>query len=150
MYNNKQASHAIVRASNAHDTAENLAATAAVYGEYYVCRPIKVTGFYFAVTTALACDNAAAVIELNRRPTLGSSSGEVAIATITFADATAAGKVVYKHIEPVLVYPGDGLSLEHVTQATDSGTAAGIGFYGFDYEVVGEALVNCTDWVASS
>ena len=150
MYGDKAASHAIVRASNAHDTAENLAATAAVYGGYYVMRPVKVTGFYFLVTTAVLAGTTAPVVEINRRPTPGSSSGEVQMASMTIPTASAAGKVLYKQIEPVLCYPGDEISLEHVTQAADGGTAAGIGFYGFDYEVVSEAVANCGDLVASA
>lgn len=148
MYPQKSGSHALLRKSNAHDTAENLAAAAAVYGGLLVCRPIKVTGFYFYVTLLVEADNVAPVVEVNRRPTYNSSSGEVQLAVMTIAEGTAAGKVYYEHIEPVLCYPGDEISFEHVTQATDSGTAAGTGFYGIEYEVVGEATGNMTDWVA--
>jgi len=150
MYPNKQASHAIVRASNAHDTAENLAAANAVYGGYYVLRPIKVTGFYFIVNLLVDATTTAPVVEVNRRPTIASASGEVQMATITIPDTTAVGKVLYKNIEPVLCYPGDEISFEQTTQAADPGTAAGTGFYGFDYEVVSEAVSNCGDWVASA
>lgn len=150
MYPNKSASMALMRRSNAFDTAENLAAAVAVHGGYIVMRPIKVTGFYFAVTTLVEADNVAPVVEVNRRPTIASSSSEVQLATLTIPEATAVGKVLYKNIEPVLCYPGDELSFEHITQATDSGTAAGAGFYGVDYEVVSEAVANCGDWVASA
>ena len=150
MYVEKSASMALMRLSNAFDTAENLAASAAVHGGYIVMRPIKVTAFYFAVTTLVAADNVAPVIEVNRRPTVASSSGEAVIASMTIPEAAAVGKVYYKFVEPVLCYPGDELSFELVTQATDSGTAAGAGFYGVDYELVSEAVSNCGDWVASA
>lgn len=150
MYSDKARSHAILRKSNAHDTAENLAAAAAVYGGYLVCKPIKVTGFYFYVTLAIDATTTAPVVEVNRRPTYNSSSGELQMASMTIPDATAAGKVVYKEIEPYLCYPGDEISFEHVTQAADPGTAAGTGFYGIDYEVVSESLANLSNLVASS
>lgn len=149
MYPQKQASHAIVRASNAHDTAENLAATVADYGQYYVCRPIKVTGFYFYVTTALVADTLEPSVALTRRITPGSDTGAVVMSTMQLPDLTAAGKVVYEFIEPVLCYPGDAILLDHTVQCTSGTTAAGAGFYGFDYEVVDEAVGNCGDWVAA-
>lgn len=149
MYEQKQASHAILRATNAHDTAENLAATAADYGQYYVCRPIKVTGFYFYVTTAIDSDTLNASVALTRRVTPGSDTGAVVMSTMAIPDGTAVGKVVYEFIEPVLCYPGDAILLDHTVQCTDNGTAAGAGFYGFDYEVVSEAVANCGDYVAA-
>lgn len=150
MYENKQASHAIVRGSNAFDTAENLAATAADYGIFYVMRPIKVTGFYFYVTTAMVSDTLAASVALTRRITPGSDTGAVVISTMAIPDLTAAGKVVYEFVEPVLVYPGDNILCDHTVQCTSATTAAGAGFYGFDYEVVSETVSNCGDWVAAN
>lgn len=149
MYPSKQASNAIVRASNAHDTAENLAATAADYGTFYVCRPIKVTAFYFFVTTTLAADTLVPQVALTRRITVGSDTGAVVMSTMGIPDLTAAGKVVYEKFEPVLCYPGDTILLDHTVQCTSAATAAGAGFYGFDYEIVDEAVGNCGDWVAA-
>jgi len=148
MYPKKARSHAILRKTNAHDTAENLAASAAVYGGYLVCAPIKVTGMYFYVTLAIVAGTTAPVVEVNRRPTYNSASGELQIVSGTIPTGTAAGKVLYEFCEPYLCYPGDELSFEHVTQAADGGTAAGTGFYGLDYEVVDEAVGNCSNWVA--
>lgn len=150
MYENKSASHAIVRKSNAHDTAENVAAAVAVHGGYLATRPIKITGFYFYVTVALVADTLAPAVAIKQRPTYNSSSGEVTIATLTLPDLTAAGKVVYKRVEPYLINAGDEISLEHTVQCTSAGTAAGQGFYGFDYEIISEAAGNQTDWVASA
>ena len=150
MYGQKSASCSIVRASNAHDTAENLAASNADYGSLYVMRPIKVTGFFFAVTLLVEASTAAPVVVLKRRTLIGSSGSESNLAVLTIPNLTAVGKVLYKFIEPVICYPGDELLYDHVTQATDAGTAAGAGFYGLEYEDVGESLANCTDWVASA
>jgi hypothetical protein len=149
-YPQKNASCAVVRASNAHDTAENISASAADYGSLYVLRPIKVTGFYFAVTTIVASSTLDAVVALKRRTLLGSSGTESNLAVMTIPNGTAVGKVLYKFIEPVICYPGDELLYDHITQNTDAGTATGAGFYGLDFEDVAESAANCTDWVASS
>lgn len=147
-YSNKQASHALI-ASTAMTTGENLAATAADYGQFYVCRPIKVTGFYFYVTTLIEASTLNPSVALTRRITPGSDTGAVVMSTMALPTGTAAGKVVYEFIEPVLCYPGDAILLDHTVQCTDAGTAAGVGYYGFDYEVVAEAVSNCGDWVAA-
>lgn len=125
----------LIRKSNAHDTAENVAAAAAVYGGYYVTKPCQVTKFMFFVTTAVDADTTAPVVEVNQRPTPGSATGEVQIASITIPDGTAAGKMMYAYpATPIILNVGDELSFEHVTQAADTGTAAGAGFY--DVELV--------------
>lgn len=137
-YANKMGLGYLVRKSNAHDTAENLAAAAAVYGGYLVTKPCQITEFKFYVTVLVEADNVAPVVEVNQRPAYGSSSGEVQIATITIPEATAAGKVMSKVCDPpILLNVGDELSFEHVTQATDSGTAAGAGFYDVVLEPMG-------------
>lgn len=137
-YDKKMGLGYLIRKSNAHDTAENLAAAAAVYGGYLVTKPCQVTALKFYVTLAVDADNVAPVIEVNRRPTYNSSSGEELIAQITVPDGTAAGKVMYKRCDPpVLLQVGDELSFEHATQATDSGTAAGTGFYDVEIEPMG-------------
>ena len=138
-YGNKHGSGFLIRKTNAHDTAENLAASAAVYGGYLVTKPCQLTAFKFYVTLAVDADTTAPVVEVNRRPTYNSSSGEVLIDQITIPDGTAAGKVlVARPASPVLLYVGDELSFEHVTQAADSSTAAGTGFYDVELEPMGE------------
>ena len=149
-YDQLSASHALLRASNAHDTAENVAAAAAVYGGYYVCYPIIIKRLYFFVTTALVASSTAALVEFNQRPTPGSGSGEVLLGQLTLAHGTAAGTVVYKDISPVRLNPGDELSYEHVTTAVSTGTAAGAGFYGILYELAPEYVANTTDLSASA
>lgn len=148
-YANKMGLGYLVRKSNAHDTAENIAAAGAVYGGYLVTKPCQVTEFLFYVTLAVDADNVAPVVEVNQRPTYNSASGEVQIASITIPDGTAAGKVMRKVCDPpVLLNVGDELSFEHVTQATDSGTAAGTGFYDVVLEPM--AVGTQSDEVASA
>lgn len=150
MYDNLSASHALIRKSNAHDTAEDLTATAAVYGGYLVTYPIAIRRIYFYVTEALVASSAAAVVEFNQRPMYGTGSGEVLLGQITVPHAAAIGAVYYKDISPVRLNPGDELSYEHVTAITSTGTAAGKGFYGILYELAPEAVANNSDMIASA
>lgn len=148
-YPNKMGLGYLVRKSNAFDTAENIAASAAVYGGYLVTKPCQITEFLFYVTLAVDADNVAPVVEVNKRPTYNSASGESLIAQITIPDGTAAGKVMRKICDPpVQLDVGDELSFEHVTQATDSGTAAGTGFYDVVLEPMGTGVQS--DLVASA
>lgn len=140
----------LIRKSNAHDTAENLAAAAAVYGGYLVTKPCAIAEFKFYVNVLVEADNVAPVVEVNRRPTYNSSSGEVLIDQITIPEATAVGKVMSVRFAPVQLNVGDELSFEHVTQATDSGTAAGTGFYDAVLHVSHDSDGNQSDLVASA
>jgi len=149
-YTNKVGLGYLIRASNAFDTAENIAATAAVYGEYYVTKPCSVFEFRFIVTLAIAASTAAPVVKIKRRPTPGSDSGAVDIATITIPTGTAAGKVMVKRVAPVQLNVGDTLCFQHVTQATDAGTAAGTGFYDVALEIDEESDGNQSDLVVSA
>lgn len=114
-------------------TAEDLTASPAVYDEWVAgLGGYTIHRLGFVVTTTVACDTAAPVVEFNRRVTAGSASGEVQIDTLTIPDGTAAGSVVYAELSsPVTINPGEGLAAEHITQGTDSGTAAGAGYYVF-------------------
>jgi hypothetical protein len=142
----KQGLGYLVRASNAFDTAENLAATAAVYGEYLVTKPCSLAELRFHVTTSVVGTTTAPVIEVNRRPTQGSSSNEVQLASITIPTGTASGKVVVKRITPVQLNVGDSIAFEHVTQGV--GDAAGAGFYDAVLHIDDESDSNQSDLVA--
>lgn len=120
---------ALIRKSNALDTAEVLSAAAAVYGGYLVAKRITIKRLMFYVTAEVVADNVPQV-EFNRRPTYNSSAGEVLIGQLNIPAGTPAGTVVYKDIEPMDLEVGDELSFEHITQAGGVG-AAGAGFYGF-------------------
>lgn len=149
-YPNKMGLGYLIRASNAFDTAENLAATAAVYGEYYVTKPCSIAELRFHVSTVILAGTTAPVIEVNRRPTPGSASGEVLIAQITIPSGTAAGKVMVKRFAPVQLNVGDSLSFEHVTQAADPGTETGAGFYDVVLHLDEESDDNQSDLVVSA
>lgn len=129
---------------------ETLSAAAAVHGEYLVMRSCVVRRIGFVVTTLVAADTTAPVVEFNRRPTPGSSSGEVLLGQLTIPEGAAVGKVYYKDISPVRLQVGDALSLEHVTQAADSGAAAGAGYYMFELVDEPENIANEADAVASA
>lgn len=138
----------ILRKSNALDTPEDLSAAAAVYGGYLIAKQCKITRIAFYVTTAVVATTTAPVVEFNRRPTYNSASGEIALGTLTIPTGTAAGKILYKDIDPVTLFPGDELSFEHTVQAV--GSAAGAGFYAFDIYEDPEVVGNQADMIASA
>lgn len=139
----------VLRKSNALDTAEVLTAAAAVYGGYLITRQCQVKRLMFYVTTTVASNTQNAVVEFNRRPTYNSASGEIALGTLTIPNGAVAGSVIYKDIDPITLFPGDELSFEHTVQATDSGAAAGAGFYAFEIMDDPEEAANQTKMVAS-
>lgn len=136
---------AIVPKSTAVFTAEDLSASPAVYGGFLVMKQCRIKAIMFYITTTISATTNPA-IEVNRRPTYNSSSGEVLLGTITLPTTTAAGKVMYKLLTPTTLYPGDELSLEHTVQAS----SAGAGFYGFEIELDPETAPNQTNMVASA
>jgi len=140
----------LVRASNAFDTGENLAAAVAVHGEYYVTKPCSISGLRFLVSTLVSATTTAPQIEINRRPTPGSSTSEVLLGTIIIPDTTAAGKVMVKRFAPVQLNVGDSLNFEHTVQAAGSGTAAGVGFYDVELLADEESDLNQTDLVVTA
>lgn len=150
MYTNKHGLGLLIRASNAFDTAEVLSASAAVYGEYYVTKPCSVSELRFIVSTAIAASTTAPVIKIKQRPTPGSDTGAVDIASITIPDGTAAGKVMVKRVAPFQLNVGDSLCFQHVTQAADASAAAGAGFYDVVLEIDEEADGNQSDLVVSA
>jgi hypothetical protein len=139
----------LIRASNAFDTAENLAAAGAVYGEYYVTKPCSVSELRFIVSTTLACETTAPVIKIKRRPTPGSDTGAEDICSMTIPDLTAAGKVCVERFAPVQLNVGDSLTFQHVTQGAGA-AAAGAGFYDVVLEIDEESDANQSDLVVVS
>lgn len=138
----------LIRKSNAHDTAENVAASPAVYGGYLVAKPCSISEFKFYVTVAVVGTSAVPVVEVNQRPTYNSSSGEILIDQITIPNGTAAGKVLSTRFAPVQLNVGDELSFEHVTQA--AGSPAGEGFYDAILEADFEADGNQSNHITSA
>lgn len=149
MYLEEGVSGAIIRKSNALDTAEVLTAAAAVYGGYLITQRIQVNRVMFYVTVTTASNTQNPVVAFKRRPTYNSASGEVTMGTLTIPTGTAAGKVMYKDIDPFILYPGDEFSFEQTVQATDSGSAAGAGFYAFFYQLDPEVPSNEGDMIKS-
>lgn len=149
-YSEESLRGAIVPAGTAVLAADTISAAAAVHGEYLIGKRVKIKRLMFIVTTAVAADTTAPVVEFNRRPTPGSSSGEVQLGQLTIPDGTAAGKILYKDIDPVSLEAGDALALEHVTQAVDGSAAAGAGYYMFEADLDPEYVVNESDMVKSA
>lgn len=113
-------------------------------GEYAaVSGQISVSRIALAVSTSLGAG--AAVIEIRKRPVVGSASSEVAIATLTIPASTAAGKVLYKDLNEVVVAPGESLSLQ-VTSAS----AAGAVLLGFSAHEDPEYKLNMANLIASA
>lgn len=127
---------------------EDLAAAPAVHGEFLISKGIRVTQIKFHVTTAVVATTTAPVVAVKKRPTPGSSSGEVTIGLLTIPNGTAVSKIVYKNVTPVELAPGDSLAFEHTVQA--AGTPAGAGYYSVDYDIDPEVPANLSDMVASA
>lgn len=117
---------------------------AAVHGEYAVLGRCKVRRIMFMVTTA---PDAAVTLEFNRRPTLGSASGEIALGTLVIPSGTAAGTVVFKDIDPETLEVGDALALE---VANANSASAGAGYYGFELYMDPEYSGNEANMLASA
>lgn len=123
---------------------ETLSATAAVHGEFLVTRRCAVKRIGFLVTTAVN-SSADAEVEFNRRPTIGSVTGEVLIGTIKLPSDTAAGTLVWADVKPVIMQVGEALALEHTVQAS----GAGAGFYVYEVEDAPEVPGNEDNMILS-
>lgn len=141
---------ALMWRTNAFLTGANLAATAADWAEIHCHHPVQVRRISFGVTTAVTAGTTAPTVTVYRRPTAGSNSGQVLLGTLTIPNGTAAGSVVYKELESVRVKAGEGLAFRVNVQATDGGTAAGIGFAGALIELDPEAPANQSLMIASA
>lgn len=134
-------------------TAANLAATAAQWVGYVACGAVQVRRIMFAVTTTVTAGLVAPVVQVQRRPTIGSATNAVSIVTMTIPTTTAAGKVVYKDVPYLatgIVNAGEELSLNVSTQATDSGTAAGAGYIRIQYDCPVDQAPNQTNMVVGT
>ena len=136
--------------NNAYLTGANLAATAADWAELHCHIPVQVKRITFGVKTAVTAGNVAPTVTVYQRPTSGSNSSQVLLGTLTIPNGTAAGSIVYKDLESVRIKAGQGLAFRVNTQATDNGTAAGVGFPGALILLDPEYPVNQALMVASS
>lgn len=128
MYGEEFLDKCLVPSSNAFLTAVNLASATGDYGLIYVGEEVVITRIMCIVTTALVADTAVPVLTFYARPTIGSTTGQVTIGTLSFPDLTAAGKIVYKNVESAKIPQGYTIAVNRSTQATSSSTAAGAGF----------------------
>lgn len=137
---------AIVRNSNAFDTAQSITAAAGVYGSYSVLYPIMVQKFMFRISTAVL-DLTSSVVAL-QKVTVADVTSE--LTTITVPNGTGAGKVLYKDFAPVKLGVGDKLQFKLKTQGALGGTPAGAGFYGVLASLQPEIFTNETNAIVSA
>lgn len=136
---------AIVRQSNAFDTAQSLTAAAAVYGSYIAHYPMMVQRYTFQITTAVN-DLTSSVVEL-QKVTVGSVTSS--LTTITVPNGTGVGKVMVKDFSPIKIGVGEKLQFKLKTQGALGGTPAGAGFHGFMSSLQNEAVINETNYLVS-
>lgn len=146
MYPQEMLAGALIRQSNAFDTAEVITAAAAVYGSYIAHYPIMVQRFTFQVSTAVV-DLTSSIVAIQK---VTVANVTTSIATITIPTGTVAGKVLYKDFSPVKIGVGDKLQLAQTVQGALGGTPAGAGFYGFVASMQPEVMGNETNAVASA
>ena len=136
-------------------TALNLAATAAQWIGFACLSPVMATRLKFVVTTAVSASTTAPVVAVKRRPTLGSSSGAVTIASMTIPSGASIGQVYYLDVSygsgtsNKYINAGEELSLECTVQATDGSSATGAGFFVCERENVIDQAANQTNMVAA-
>lgn len=128
---------------------EDMAATAAVQGEWVVSKRCTIKRISFYVTAAVVATTTAPVLTFRRRLAYAVSGGQSTIGTLTIPDTTAVGKVLYKDVTPITLNVGDTICLDH-TQIAVGGTIAGKGIYGFELDPSPEYKSNETDMVASA
>lgn len=124
-------------------------ASAAVIAEHAcVGERVEVKRVALAVSTSVV-SSAPVVVTVRARPVVGSSAGQVTIATLSIPGGTAAGKVVYKDLNQQAIQPGGSLLFE-VTTAAAGGGAAGAGLCGFIAQEDPEYPVNESSMIASA
>jgi len=131
------------RELNGFDTAEDLPDTPAQESVLWMAPDyLVVVRFRFHLTEAVAADTIVPVVALNHIDRDGSTELEASAALITFADEDAIGDFRTVDLETnatynvVLMEPGEYCGFEHMTAGTDTGTAAGQGWYSIAYRVV--------------
>jgi hypothetical protein len=114
----------------------NCAGSAADHFTWKVAHPMVVHRVEFVASLLFAADSASAVVSLDHTDVVGSVA-RAEKATVTLAEAVAVGSTNEpSSFTPFFVQDTDILHFEHKTQATDSGTAAGKGFFILYYESI--------------
>lgn len=140
--------YAINRSPNVIDSNIVALTSAAVVQSFTVAEQCQVSQLLFAVSNAIV-SSGSVVVTFKRRPTLNSSSGEVSIGSLTLPAGTAAGKVYYKVVSPVVCAAGEQIVIEVTTAAAGMG-AAGNGQGFFNAQQDPETNANNSDMVASA
>lgn len=150
MYPNESFSGCVIPDGTATVAAEVLTAATAVHGSYVITKQCKIKSIAFYVNVAVLAGTTAPQVRLIRRPTYGSATGQVVLGTLIIPNGAAVGSVIYKLINPVSLFPGDALTLEHTVQAADPGTPTGQGFYAFELVDDPEVVANQSKMIASA
>ncbi len=106
--------------------AEDLSATGLVGYSHLLAESCNVQMLYARVTTSVVSTPTSAILTFYARPTIGSATSQLTLGTVAIPGGTAAGKTVYKAINPVLVPAGYQLVADVTTAATASGAAVAI------------------------
>lgn len=150
MYSEELISFAIAPTSNASLTAASIGGSVADYAVYNIMEGCQLTRIYFFVKTLVASSTANEVYTFYQRPTSASTSGQVAIGTLTIPTGSTVGQVIYKDVESVKLLPGQDLAIKRTTQGTDGSSVAGAGFLGFKACLDAEDPRNVTLMVKSA
>lgn len=150
MYTNPFLNMALIPAGTSVLAAEVLTAAAAVHGEWLVLKRMTVKRIFFVVTVLTASNTQNPTVTFRKRSASGVTSGQSTIGVLTIPSGSAVGTILYKDVEPVELVPGNAIALDHTLQATDSGSAAGSGYYGLDAQETSEVPANESNMVASA
>lgn len=150
MYSEELISFALAPTTNNFLTAAQIGGSVADYQVWNVMEGVTLTRLMFFVKTLVASSTANEVYTFYQRPTSGSTSGQVALGTLTIPTASAVGQVIYKDIESVKLLPGQDLAIKRTTQGTDGSSVAGAGFLGFKAFSNVESPLNVTAMVKSA
>lgn len=128
----------------------NLVTTVGVQGELRVQRRCEIRRIALSVAITSATSTANPVVTFQRRPTPGSATGAVTLGTITIPTGSAAPKVYFKDITPVILNAGESIAFNLTTQGTDASAAAGTAYAGAELLPTPEVPLNESNMVASA
>lgn len=115
----------------------------AVQGSMPIHKPIEIFECCLTIMNDIA---ASGTVIFKYRPTAGSASGEVSVATIELTTAHTAGKIVGKSGLSYTCAPGGEIVVD-VTNATGAGDLAEASIYGREFY---EQPANITDYVETA
>lgn len=114
----------------------NCTASAADHFTWKLLHPLVVHRVEFVTTLLFAADSASAVVSLDHTDIVGSVA-RAEKATVTVAEASAVGaSTAPASFTPFFAQATDVLHFESKTACTDSGTAAGKGYFVLFYESI--------------